>query len=465
MSLANGGDAQGLDSRSIRKIALLSLVGASVEWFDFGLYGSAAALVFPALFFPHADPAVGVLLSFATLGVGFVARPLGGALWGHFGDRHGRKRAFLMALLTMAVGSVLIGLMPSYAAIGVAAPILLTVLRFVQGIAMGGQWGGATLLATESAPPRKRGFYGSSAQLGSPIGVLLATLAYFLLSLAMPPGAFVSWGWRVPFVLSIGLVGVAWYIHRRLEETPAFAHLRRLAAAAQDQGVVSRSPVLEVLRSAWRRVLLAGGAFCVVSTTVYIYTAFGQDYATRILHLSKTTALLAMVISLLAQVPVMLGAAAISDRIGRRKVCLVGAIGTAIWAFPLFWLVDTGTGWGMTLALLGGQFAVSLMYGPMAAFLAELFDARVRYSGASLSNQVGGLFGGTISALVAAGLYRAFGSNVPISLYIIAVSALAVACVLALPETYRNNLDDAEEHLSDVTRPGIRVGQPEDLAE
>jgi MFS family permease len=446
MGTPSSNQAGQLDERSVRKIAGLSLVGASVEWFDFFLYGTAAALVFPKIFFPNADPATGVLLSFATFGVGFVARPVGGIIWGHFGDKVGRKKAFLAALLTMAVGSVLIGLMPSYAAIGVAAPILLTVLRFVQGLAVGGQWGGAVLLATEFAPKHKRGLYGSVAQIGVPVGVLLGTVAYFFLSLVMSPDAFLSYGWRIPFVASVLLVGVAMYAHSRLEETPAFTRLQQLAAEREaSSGVVSRSPVLEVLRTSWRRVLLAGGAFTVVNTTFYIYITFLQDYGVRILHMPRSTVLLAIAIVAIIQIPALAGFAAISDRIGRRKMYLAGSIGTAIWAFPLFWLVDTATGWGMTLGLLGGQITLSMMYGPLAAFFSEMFSAKFRYSGASLGYQLGALLGGAISSLVAAWLFAEFHSNVPISLYIIAVSVIAIACVLALTETYQHDMDDAEE--------------------
>ncbi|MDT7671418.1 MAG: hypothetical protein QOC74_4201 [Pseudonocardiales bacterium] len=449
MGTPSSNQAGQLDERSVRKIAGLSLVGASVEWFDFFLYGTAAALVFPKIFFPNADPATGVLLSFATFGVGFVARPVGGVIWGHFGDKVGRKKAFLAALITMAVGSVLIGLMPTYAAIGVAAPILLTVLRFVQGLAVGGQWGGAVLLATEFAPKHKRGLYGSVAQIGVPVGVLLGTVAYFFLSLVMSADAFLSYGWRIPFVASVLLVGVAMYAHSRLEETPAFTHLQQLAAEREAaSGVVSRSPVLEVLRTSWRRVLLAGGAFTVVNTTFYIYITFLQDYGVRILHMPRSTVLLAIAIVAIIQIPALAGFAAISDRIGRRKMYLAGSIGTAIWAFPLFWLVDTATGWGMTLGLLGGQITLSMMYGPLAAFFSEMFSAKFRYSGASLGYQLGALLGGAISSLVAAWLFAEFHSNVPISLYIIAVSLIAIACVLALTETYQHDMDDAEETIN-----------------
>jgi MFS family permease len=249
-------------------------------------------------------------------------------------------------------------------------------------------------------------------------------------------------------VASVLLVGVAMYAHSRLEETPAFTHLQRLAAEREASGVVTRSPVLEVLRTSWRRVLLAGGAFTVVNTTFYIYITFLQDYGVRILHMSRSTVLLAIAIVALIQIPALAGFAAISDRIGRRKMYLAGSIGTAIWAFPLFWLVDTGTGWGMTLGLLGGQVTLSMMYGPLAAFFSEMFSAEFRYSGASLGYQLGALLGGAISSVVAAWLFAEFHSNVPISLYIIAVSLIAIACVLALTETYQHDMDDAGETIN-----------------
>ncbi|GAA4548225.1 MFS transporter [Pseudonocardia xishanensis] len=428
-----------LDARSIRKIAGLSLVGASVEWFDFFLFGTAAALVFPKLFFPATtDPFVAILSSFAVLGVGFLARPLGGIVWGHLGDRVGRKAAFLGALFTMATASVLIGLLPTYDAIGVAAPILLTVLRFVQGLAVGGQWGGAVLLATEFAPKEKRGYYGSYAQVGVPIGVLLGVVAFFLLGMSMAPASFASWGWRVPFVLSIVLVAVAIYAKKRLDDTPAFRRLQTLAAQAPQTG---RSPVLEVVRRHWRRVTLAGGAFAIINTGFYIYSTFMLAYATKTAGASQAAVLIALAIGAVVMIPLTLWSAKVSDRVGRRRMYLVGTVITLLWAFPLFWLVDMATVWSLSIALSVALGALAVMYGPLAAFFAEMFPASVRYSGASLAYQVGALVGGAVAPLLAVYLQKETGGTAAVSVYIMVMAVVAIACTLALSETRHNSLD------------------------
>lgn len=433
-----------LDDRSIRKIAGLSLVGASVEWFDFFLFGTAAALVFPRLFFPaDADPFIATLSSFAVLGVGFVARPLGGIVWGHFGDRKGRKKAFLAALMMMAAASVLIGVLPTYASIGIAAPILLTLLRFAQGLAVGGQWGGAVLLATEFAPKHKRGYYGSFAQIGVPIGVLLGVVVFFLIGTSMDAAAFDSYGWRIPFIASVLLVGVAIYAKNKLDDTPAFKHLQELAAEDPSLQAAQSSPILEVLKLHWARIVLAGGAFVVVNTTFYIYITFMITYGKDTLKIPSSTVLIAIAIASVIQIPALAGFAAISDRIGRRKIYLAGAVGTALWAFPLFWFVDMKSLLMITIGLVVAQLTLSMMYGPLAAFFAEMFPAKLRYSGASLGYQIGALLGGAIAPLLAVYLLGVTGSTAAISIYIIIVSVIAIICTLALTETYQNEMDDA----------------------
>lgn len=430
-----------VDERDVRKVATVSLIGASVEWFDFFLFGTAAALVFPALFFPSDDPVTGVLASFGVFGIGFVARPLGGVIWGHFGDRIGRKKAFLAALGLMAVASFLIGVLPTYATIGIAAPILLTLLRFAQGLAVGGQWGGAALMATESAPAHKRGFYGSFAQLGVPIGVLLGVAAYFLLFQLMGPEAFAGYGWRIPFVVSVVFVGVVVYTKNKLEDTPAFKNLQRAAAEqAGTSAAASTSPVVEVLRRHWLRVLLAGGAFIVVNTTFYLYITFMLDYGTRTLKLPMAGVLLPLSLAttvLLVSLPL---SASVSDRIGRRPLYLAGAVLTAAWAFPFFSFVNTATFGGITVGLTVGMVFLSLMYGPLAAFFGELFEPEIRYSGASLGYQLGAVIGGAATPLVAVALLATTGTTASLSLLLIGLSALAVVCILALSGTHSQEL-------------------------
>lgn len=279
----------------IRKVATVSLVGASVEWFDFFLFGTAAALVFPTVFFPSNDPVTAVLVSFGVFGIGFLARPLGGILWGNYGDRVGRKQAFITALLLMAASTFLIGVLPGAAAIGIAAPLLLTILRFLQGVAVGGQWGGAALLATESAPPNRRGFYGSFAQLGVPIGVLFGVTAYFVLYLIMGKETFFNYGWRIPFVASVIFVGIVIYTKSKLEDTPEFKRLQQAAAErkeADTSAPVEASPVLVVLTKYWRTVLLAGGSYIVTNAVFYLYVTFMLDYGTRELGLPMQQVLL-----------------------------------------------------------------------------------------------------------------------------------------------------------------------------
>jgi MFS family permease len=454
MTTAQEPGAHRLDERSIRKIASISAVGSAIEWYDFFIFGTAAALVFPSLFFPKANPTAGALLTFSVFGVAFLARPLGGVVWGHFGDRVGRKKAFLTALFTMAVGTTLIGVLPTYATIGVAAPILLTVLRFVQGLAVGGQWGGAVLLATEFAPRNKRGFYGSFAQVGVPLGVILGQVLFIVVAARTDPATFAAWGWRVPFLLSVLLIGVAAYAQRRLEDTPAFRRLQQLRAEQAGQSVPSGqvgaatpsrrggSPVIEAFRHYPRQILLGAGAFIVVNATFYIYIVYILDYATKHLRLSTTVVLLAILVASLVQIAALPAFAALSDRIGRRRTYLAGAVATAVWAVPFFLLVDTGQAGLLALALVIAQVSLSMMYGPQAAFFSEMFSARVRYSGASLGYQIGAALGGGFSPVIATALFAATGTTLSISAYMVVLALVAIACVWALTETYQANMED-----------------------
>src|SRR5919107_5482424 len=325
---------------TIRKVLLAACAASSIEWYDFFIYLTAAALVFPALFFPaDIDPVAGVLASFSTAAVGFFARPVGGVLFGHFGDRLGPKRTLVIALLTMGTATTLVGLLPTYMTIGVAAPIALFLLRFLQGLAVGGQWGGAVLLATEYAPEGKRGYYGSFAQMGVPVGLLLGNTIFLLISGIFGEQAFAAWAWRIPFLLSVILIGIALYIQLRLEDTPVFRRLEERQQEGED--AESGSPVLEVLRDHPKQILLAGGAFFVVNGAFYVLITGMLDYGTRVLGVSQNVMLAAVLISAAVEAVAIVGMSPVSDRVGPRPVFMAGAALLGPWAFPPFWPLNT----------------------------------------------------------------------------------------------------------------------------
>lgn len=403
-----------------RRAALTALAASSIEWYDFFIYGTAAALVFSKQFFPAFSPVAGVLAAFATVAAGFVARPLGGVLFGHFGDKLGRKKVLVVALVLMGAGTTIIGLLPTYTMIGVTAPVILVLLRFAQGLAVGGQWGGAMLIATETAPAGKRGLYGSFVQLGVPIGVILGNSVFLIANAVLPARDFAAWGWRVPFLLSVILLGLALFVHKRLEETPAFKHAERKLASGP-----RRSPVLEVIRRQPKQILLAAGSFLVVNSTFYVMVTGFLDYGTRTLGLTKYTVLAAVLISNAAQLIVVPAFAALSDRLGRRRVYAAGAVLLGVWAFPMFQLADTAQFWALALALVVGGTFLSMMYGPQAAMFAEMFSAEVRYSGASLGYQLASVFGGLAPSLMVL-LVEGTHTSMSISVYV------AIMCALAL---------------------------------
>ncbi len=419
---------------------MTALAGASIEWYDFFIYGTAAALVFPTVFFsPDMPPLVALIASFSTFAVGFFARPVGGIVFGHFGDRVGRKRMLVIALLLMGTATTLIGCLPTYAMVGPLAPLLLIVLRFAQGLAIGGQWGGAMLLATESAPPGRRGFYGSFAQAGAPVGVVLANLAFLVVNASVSPEDFLAWGWRIPFVFSIVLIALSLYVQLRLEETPAFRLLQQASAERARTAPARRtgSPVLAALRRYPREIALAAGAFMAVQVTFYILITWVIAYGTNPagLNLPRTTMLLGVLIGALVAIPSQLVSGAISDLLGRRGIYMAGAVLLGIWGFVMFPLIDTGSLLWISVAIGGGHVFVSMMYGPQAAFLAEMFSTDVRYSGASLGYQFGAIFGGALAPLIATQLLAMFGTTLAISCYIAAACAITVVSVLALSET------------------------------
>ena len=415
-----------LDERSVRRIALTALAGTSIEWYDFFLYGTAAALIFPKAFFPaDLPPVIALLASFSTFAVGFIARPIGGIVFGHYGDRLGRKKALVVALVLMGAATTLIGCLPTYASIGVAAPLLLIVLRFAQGIAIGGQWGGAVLIATENAPPQRRGFYGSFAQVGAPVGVILANLAFLLMSASTEPEAFMQWGWRVPFLVSVVLIGLALFVQLRLEDTVEFLKLQKTR-------VSQRSPVLEALRTHPKQIALAAGAFLAVQVPFYILIAFVIAYGTGAAGpaVSRNTMLAAVLVGAVAMIPALLLAAAWSDRYGRRGVYMLGAALLAAWSFAIFPLIDTGSFLWICVSLAVGQMLVAMMYGPQAAFVSEMFSTEVRYSGASLGYQLGAILGGGFAPIIATALLAEYQDTIGISIY------MAIACAITLWSTW-----------------------------
>ncbi len=427
---------------NMQKVALTALAGTSIEWYDFFLYGAAAALVFPTAFFGEVPESTALILSLLTFAAGFIARPIGGIIFGHFGDKVGRKKTLVAALMLMGIASTLIGLLPTYAMIGVTAPILLTTLRFAQGLAIGGQWGGAMLLVTESAPSNKRGYYGAYAQAGAPIGVILANLAFISTSALLSDDAFMSWGWRIPFLASAILIGISMYIQLTMEDTKAFKELQNLRAS-QDQvsnKVVQKSPVIEALIKYPKRIALAAGAFLSIQVTFYILVAFLLAYGVKSADMTRNDMLSAVLIGSAVMVPVQFMFSSYSDRKGRKGIFMTGAILTAIWAFVIFPLVDTGNFWLIVVAVSIGLSFLSMMYGPQAAFFTELFSTEVRYSGATLGYQLGAIAGGAFAPTIAAKLWTDF-DIVWVSVYIAFASILTLLSVMALTETYDKDLN------------------------
>jgi MFS transporter, MHS family, shikimate and dehydroshikimate transport protein len=421
---------------SIRKVALASLIGTSIEWYDFFLYGTASALIFARLFFPTFDPLTGTLAAFGTFAVGFAARPIGGIVCGHFGDRIGRKSMLVITLLIMGIATFLIGLLPTYHQVGIWAPILLVVLRVAQGFGLGGQWGGAVLMAVEHSPRGKRGFYGSWPQIGLPVGLLLSTLVFGQIS-KLPEAALLAWGWRIAFLVSIVLVGVGLYIRLSVAEPPVFAEVKQTHTT-------SRLPILEALRQHPKNVLLVMGARIAENGAFYLFSVFVLTYATMPkVGFSRSMALTAVSVAALVQIFTIPALGMLSDRIGRRPVYLFGAIFTGVFAFPFFWLIETSVPvllvLSMVLALSVGHAA---MYAPQASFVAELFGTRVRYSGLSLGYQLASVIAGGLSPFIAMSLLKRTGSSSPIALYIILMVAVTTVSVYLAAETAHKDIAD-----------------------
>ncbi|MEA2251656.1 MAG: hypothetical protein QOG70_1898 [Solirubrobacteraceae bacterium] len=426
---AAGDDAERLRKSQVRKALFAGTVGTSIEWYDFFLYGTAAALVFPKLFFPDASPYAGTLASFATYAVGFAARPVGAAIFGHYGDRIGRKATLISTLLLMGIASALIGVLPGYHSIGFWAPTLLVVLRLLQGLGVGGEWGGSVTLCMEWGNPKRRGFMASWPQVGVPIGLLLSTGAVSLFSRISGSG-FESWGWRVPFLLSILLVGVGMWVRLSVLESPLFA--REVEAKR-----VARQPIVEVIKRNPREILLSAMLRMSEQAPFYIFTAFVLAYGTKTLGFSKdfitNSVMLAAALSLFS-VPFF---GHLSDKIGRRRVYLAGAVATLVWAIPYFLLLDSKVGALVVLAVVVSLIPHDMQYGPQAALIAESFPTNLRYSGAGLGYQLASVVAGGPAPLLATYFLHRWNSSLPIGIYIMACAVLTIIAVILLPEPGR----------------------------
>ena len=410
----------------LRRVVTASMVGTTIEWYDFFLYGSAAALVFNRLFFPSFEPLVGTLLAFATYAVGFVARPLGGVVFGHFGDRIGRKKLLMWSLVLMGVATVLIGLLPSYATIGVWAPVGLIVLRLVQGFAVGGEWGGAVLMAAEHGDAARRGFWASWPQAGVAAGSLLSTGVLALMAGIMTEADFLDWGWRVPFLLSALLVVVGWYIRNRVNESPMFEK------ALDEAEAPPRLPALDVLRERPGALVLGAGLRVGENISYYVLTVFSLTFLVDVAEESRSTALTALLIGAAVQFFAIPLLAMLSDRVGRRPVYAFGGLGLAAFIFLFFNMLASGSTAAIIAAIVLGLVFHSAMYGPQAAFITELFPTRIRYSGVSLAYQLTAIVAGSLAPIIALALYDQYRSALPVAIYVgIACAISGISALLA----------------------------------
>ncbi|SEE05281.1 MFS transporter [Streptomyces sp. TLI_105] len=413
------------------KIATAAMIGTSVEWYDFGIYATAAALVFPELFFPEMSRALGTLMSFATLFVGALGRPLGAILFGHIGDRHGRKKALIWSMTLMGAATVCIGLLPTYSQIGVLAPLLLVLIRMIQSLAVGGEWGGAVLFAVEHAPPRRKAFFGSFPQVGDGVGYFLST-GVFALTALVGHDALAHWAWRLPFLLSAVLVAVGLVIRRSMDESPEFEAARRAEEASGQAGRGKESaPVIAVLRHAWKTWLLATGAFLITVGGYYIVVTFMSSYAVTELGFTDAQAAAAGTAASVVVIVCTPLSALFADRYGLRRVTLIGVLLHLVAAFPMFWLADTRSVAGLWLAMCLPMLASTIAYASLGTLASGWFAPRVRYTGLSMSFQTAGLLG-TLAPAATTWLYSSFGGSwVPVAVAFAAMAAVSAVCLLA----------------------------------
>ncbi|MBQ0139107.1 MAG: MHS family MFS transporter [Kurthia sp.] len=430
-----------MEKKQMRKVWIASLVGSAIEWFDYFLYGTVAALVFTQIFFVSEDPTVGLLLSYASLALAFFIRPFGGIIFSHIGDRIGRKKTLVMTLSLMGVATVLMGLLPTYQAIGVAAPIILVTLRLIQGLGIGGEWGGALLLAVEYAPKEKRGLFGSIPQMGVPIGMFLGSGALTFISTTVSTEAFVSWGWRIPFLFSAFLVLFGLWVRKGIDETPSFKEV-------QKSGEIPKVPLVDTLKYHWREVLIAIGSKVVETAPFYIFGTFIVSYGTSNLGFTNTQVLISVMIATLVTsilIPIM---GSLSDKIGRKKMYIYGAVAMVLYAFPYFWLLEQKTFLTLLIATVIG---LGVIWAPITAVLgtmfSEIFSAKVRYTGVTLGYQIGAALAGGTAPLVATALLLEFNNSyVPIAIYIIITGLISLISIWAVKDRREEELDDFSKH-------------------
>ncbi|WP_171109031.1 MULTISPECIES: MFS transporter [Streptomyces] len=419
-------DVRTVKTPSMLRLAAASLAGTAIEFYDFFVYGTAAALVLGPLFFPTFSPLAGTLAAFATFGVGFVARPLGSVLFGHIGDRHGRRPVLVGSLLLTGASTVAVGCVPSYDTMGVAAPVLLLVLRFLQGLGLGGEWGGAVLLTAEHAPADRRGLWSSFPQVGPPVGFVLANGAMLTLSATLTDAQFAAWGWRVPFWAAGVLALVGLWLRSSLTESPSFLAIDDYA----------RVPLAEVVRDHWRLVLLTAGALAVGYAIFYAVTTWSLAYATERLGVSRTVMLTCVMAAVVMKGALTPLAAVLGDRYGRRPLCLIGCAAAALWMFPMVALLATGAPLLIFLGFLVALVSFVTMFGVIAAYLPELYEPRVRCTGAAVGYNLGGVVGGALTPIAATALAEQ-GGRVPWSVgaYLTGIALLSLGCFALLPET------------------------------
>ena len=410
------------------RVAIASAIGTTIEWYDFFIYGTAAATVFAPQFFPRVSDLTGTLAAFATFAIGFVARPLGGVVMGHFGDRHGRKSMLVWSLLLMGASTLAIGMLPTYASIGVWAPILLTVCRFVQGFALGGEWGGAVLMSVEHAPAERRGFFGSLVALGLPAGIILSNLVFLIASVAAAPAQFAAWGWRIPFLASGALVIVGLYVRAGLAESPAFAEVLRTRSAR-------RLPIVDVLRTDTRTVLLAAGSYVGISALGYVVIVYFVTYATRQLGLPLPTTLGVLLIAAALFAVSIVICARWSDIVGRRRVMVWGNGALVVWSMAFFPLLDTRSIPLVAVAVCVMLIVQGAYIGTQPAVFAELFPVAIRFSGASLALTLGTIVGGAPAPFIATALVGSGGHSSRVTAYVVGAALVSLVCSALLKDT------------------------------